>query len=280
MHEAALDLRVGPWTVRLHGLAAALRQELAVRWGSFAADAGADEPRILVEIDGPRPGVGLGAWAPGEGYRLEADLQRGHLLVRSYSFELSRSAEGWLWWVRLSADTREPPARALDNLARYLVARVAVEEGGVALHAAAVLREDRAFVLAGPSGSGKTTAVDLSPGTRSLGDDFAVVVPAAGGWAVPALPFDSTELAPIPPSGTLFPLAGVWRLFPAPRTEVLALAPAPSVASLMGCVAFPWAMPDLADAILEQATRLVAETSYAHLRFTRTPAFWELIDPA
>ena len=280
MPDAALDLTVGPWTLRLRGLAAPMREELAVRWGGFASAGGTDEPRIELHVDAPRPGVGLDGWSAGGGYRVEAQLERGHLVVRSYSFELSRSADGGTWWARLAAASPEPPGRALDNLARYLVARIAIEEGGVALHGAAVLHRGRAFVFAGPSRSGKSTAVDLSPGTQSLGDDFAVVVPTGVGWAVPALPFDNTELAPMAPVGTLFPLAGVWRLFPAARTELDVLAPAPSVASLMGCMAFPWAMPDLADRILEQATQLVAECTFAHLRFTRTPEFWGLIDPA
>jgi len=52
-----------------------------------------------------------------------------------------------------------------------------------------------------------------------------------------------------------------------------------AVASLMGCAAMPWIYPESAAALLERATRLVAEGLFAHLHLRRDPDFWTaLID--
>ena len=82
----------------------------------------------------------------------------------------------------------EPFGRVLDNVARYLVARMVSKRGGLALHGAGVLRGERGWIFAGPSGSGKSTASRLSAPSPSLGDDFAVVMPEGTGFATCALP--------------------------------------------------------------------------------------------
>ena len=112
-----------------------------------------------------------------------------------------------------------------------------------------------------------------------LHKDFVVFVYGGDVWRAPAVPFDNRAAAPAHPPRGLHPVAGVWRLFQSDATGVDELAPIPAVASLMGCVAFPWAMPDLADAVLEQAARFVAESRFAHLRFTLDPSFWPMVVP-
>ena len=47
-----------------------------------------------------------------------------------------------------------------------------------------------------------------------------------------------------------------------------------AVASLMGCVAFPWVMPELADRLLAQVEKFVAGERYGILHFTREASFW------
>lgn len=272
-------LTIGPWAVRFEGLDGATATALDRRWGGFVSKRPAEEPRIHVAVVHAAPGSVLPPWKRGESYRLEPGVKRGRPLVRSYRFVLEAGEEPGRWTLGLASGVDEPIGRALDNAARYLWARLAAREGGFALHGAGILRSDRVYVLAGPSGSGKTTAVSLSRPARSLGDDFAMVIPEAKGWVAPAVPFDNLEIAPADPPPGLMPVEGIWRLFHAPETQVVTLPRIPAVASLMGCIAFPWAMPDLADAILEHATRFVAEGVYAHLQFRKSPEFWGLLPP-
>jgi hypothetical protein len=112
----------------------------------------------------------------------------------------------------------------------------------------------------------------------SLGDDFAVIVPAGGGWATPALPFDNTETAPADPIRGLVPLAGIFRLFHAERHRVERPTGVLAQASLLACAAFPWALPDLAGRAGESIARLASSGLYGHLHFAVDPGFWSVVE--
>jgi hypothetical protein len=274
--SAARDLSIGTETIRFLGLSDAMATALDARWGGFLAAPHAGSPRMVVRaVRGDGSGW-LPRWRPGEGYRLEADATGGPLVVRSYHFALGPEISG-AWRLALCDPGDEPVGRVLDNAARYLVARLAIESGGLALHGAGLRRDGRAWIFAGPSGAGKTTAMGLSAPAESLGDDFAVVLPTGGGWAAPALPFDNAEIAPRDPVRGLTPLAGVWRLFQAERHRVERPEGVLAQASLLACAAFPWALPDLAHHAGESVASLAASGLFGHLHFALDPGFWPLI---
>ena len=206
---------------------------------------------------------------------MEAVPGAGPPVVVSYNYAICLDSGADVWRVAVNDNADEPVDRILDNVLRYFTARYAIERDGLAMHGAAVLRDERAYVFAGPSRSGKSTAVSMSVPGRSLGDDLALVLPADEGWSVPALPFDNSErIVDDPPAG-LFRLAGIWRLYQDQSHRVVQPPAALAVASLMGCAAFPWALPDLADPLLAIAGRLVADGAFAHLYFSKDPGFWE-----
>lgn len=273
------DLRLGPWIVRFAGLGGELGRELSRRWGGFVGSPAARPPdaRVAVSIAAGGGASFLPPAAPGETYRIEATSQGAGVRVRSYAFALETTSPD-RYALTLAGETAEPRGRTLDNAARWIVARLAAQAGGVALHGAGVLRGGRAWIFAGPSGSGKSTASRLSSPATSLGDDFAVVLPAGSGWAVPAVPFDNAERAPAAPPGRVHPLAGIRRLFHAKEPRVERPPAAIAEASLLACAAFPWALPDLAPAIDGAVARIVASGAFAHLHFAPDAGFWKVLE--
>jgi hypothetical protein len=196
-------------------------------------------------------------------------------LVVSYHFGIG--AEGGphaAWRLGITDEADEPLERILDNALRFVTAHLAADDGGFAMHAAGVLRDGRAYLLAGPSGAGKSTAVRLATPATGLGDDFGLVVPTDKGWVAPALPFDNSERILHEPPGGPFPVAGIWRLYQASETRVERPRADLAVASLMGCTAFPWAMSELSERLLEQVARFMEQGSYRHLYFTREADLW------
>jgi hypothetical protein len=273
---AARDLAIGFGTIRLEGLSDAFAATLDARWGGFLGPVRAAAPRIVVRTVRGDGSPWLAPWRPGESYRLEADATAGPLLVRSYHFALGPEASG-TWRLAVEEQDAEPVGRVIDNAARYLVARLAIEEGGLALHGAGLRRGGRAWIFAGPSGTGKTTALRLSAPAESLGDDFAAVVPFGAGWAAPALPFDNAEVAPQGAVRGLTPLAGVFRLFQAKEHRVERLSGVRAQASLLACAAFPWALSDLADRAGESVAAIAASGLFGHLHFALDSGFWRLL---
>lgn len=274
--SGARTLAVGPWRVAFEGLDDALAATLDSRWGGFCLDAPDVAPTLTVRcVAAESPWLPA---APGEDYRIEAELEGGLPVVRSYRFLAGPEAPG-LWRAAIARDGGEPEGRVLDNLARWFTARCAVESGGLALHGAGVLRDGRAFLFAGKSRSGKSTAVRLSAPARSLGDDFAVAWPEGDAWWTCAVPFDNAERAPDRPGASRLPLARVCRLIQAPEASVVRVAPpAVAAAALLSLAAFPWALPDLLDDLAANASAYAgAGPGLVDLRFRPDPDFWPLL---
>lgn len=243
------------------------------------SDRAVPRPAVTLGVFRDDAGLSLGPARPGEAYRLEVDPREDGLLLGSHHVVLCANDETETSWrAGITLTDGEPADRIVENVVRYLVARLCVKAGGFALHGAGVLHDGRAHVFVGPSRSGKTTVVSLSPGGTSLGDDFSVVIRVRQDWRTTAVPFDNSERAPSDPPAGLFPVAAIWRLLQAPETAIDKLGAAQATASLMGCTAFPWAMPDLAEGLLEHSGAFVAGAVFGHLRFTKTSEFWSLIE--
>jgi hypothetical protein len=274
--SASRVLAVGPWRIALEGLDEALAATLDVRWGGFCLAVPDAAPSLSVRCvlaDSP--------WlpaSPGEGYRIEGELDEGFPVVRSYRFLAGPEAPG-LWRAAIVRDGGEPEGRVLDNLARWFTARCAIESGGLAMHGAGVAAQGRAWIFAGKSRSGKSTAVRLSAPAESLGDDFAVTWPESGTWWSCAVPFDNAEHAPAAPGPARIPLARVCRLIQAPAPSVQRVAPsAVAAAALLSLAAFPWALPDLLDDLAANASDYAgAGPGLVDLRFRPDPDFWPLL---
>jgi hypothetical protein len=271
----AIALRVASWTIRFDGIAPEDREALAARWGAFAtAPGGPADLRVAVRDAGVEP------WSVppdgGEPYRLEAVEGEGPAPVVSYAFGLGPTGKSD-FVLAISRHEREPVPNSFDNAARVLVARLAAEAGGIALHGAGVVRCGRAWVFAGPSRAGKSTAVRLSRPDPSLGDDFAVLVRRAGVWHAAAVPFDNAaRVGPDRATGS-FVLAGVYRLVQAEEARIERPEGPRAAASLLASAAFPWAIPDLGDRLAGAAAELARAGKVAHLHFRDDPGFWPLL---
>jgi hypothetical protein len=268
------DVTLGRDVVRLEGLDLALAGELERRWGGFIGARSDEAPRCALRLYDAGASGWLDTPETGEAYRIEAQNDAERRVVASYNFAIARDVDEGGWRAGVTRQDDEPLERVVENAVRYLTACVALESGGFAMHAAGVLRDGEAFIFAGPSGSGKTTATRLARPATSLGDDFALVVPERGGWVTPALPFDNSERIPADAVRGIHPVRGIWRLVQSEVTRVETQSTAMAVASLTGCVAFPWAMPEMADRLLGQVRRFVAECHFGRLHFSLSEALW------
>jgi hypothetical protein len=274
----ARTLDLGSWSLRVEGLDDTLASSLDHRWGGFVRREAPDRPRVRIRLLRGREDLFLGRWQPGEQYRVEATVEDGLPVVRSYGFAACPGTENGCWIVAVAREGEERLDRVVDNAVRCIVSRLAVQDGGFTLHAAAVLRDGLAYVFAGPSNSGKSTAVALSVPAVNLGDDMVVLFPGAEGWLVPATPFDNAEVGPTDPPLGLHPVKGIWRLYKSEEHRLEDPPVVARVASLLGCVAMLNAMPDVADAALENVRSFLSAESFGHLWFRRDPGFWSLIE--
>jgi len=272
--EEARTLALGSRSIRIEGLDATLARRLEIRWGAFLRPTAATASRASVRLFRAGKGLWLAPPEEGEIYRIEALGEPPGRVVASYHFAIGAEAAPGAWRVAITEPADEPLERIVENAIRFIAAHVAAEDGGFAMHSAGVERDGRAWLFAGPSRAGKSTAVRLSAPATSLGDDFGLVLPGDGGWVAPALPFDNSErVEHEPPEGDL-PVAGIWRLYQSQAIRVENPSHGLAVASLMGCVAFPWTLPEFSDGLLDRVERFVSEGRFHHLHFTASEPFW------
>lgn len=260
--------------IGIEGLDDFIAELLDGRWGGFLQQHGDERPDYTLRLFQDGAEGWLKSEQPVELYRLEAINDTARRVIVSYNFAMCAEGDPRVWRLAIADQDREPLGRVVENGVRYMVARLAIERGGFAMHGAGVLRDGLAYLFAGPSRSGKTTAVELAAPAVSLGDDFALVVPLDGEWRAPAVPFDNSERVDNRPTSGLHEVAGIWRLHQATEMRVEKPIASLAVASLMGCTAFSWTLPELSGALLEQVRAFVLDGRFAHLHFSRGGDLW------
>jgi hypothetical protein len=276
MARTSRTLTIGPFALRLDGLDEELALGLEHRYGPFLSGPSEGRPSASIVIGPTSAGQGLlPPPDPGERYRIEplSGSRRG---VVSYGFTATDRGEG-AWELALAPGSSEPAERRVENGLRFVTACLALDAGGLALHAAGVLVDGRAFLFAGPSRAGKSTAVRRSHPAQTLGDDFGVLLPVGALWHALAVPFDNAERIEATAPRGAFPLARVLRVHQAERTWIQELSPLAAAASLAAVAAFPWAAPDMGPALAERVDRLAGVGLFAHLYFHRDAELWELL---
>jgi hypothetical protein len=272
--EHARRLVIGDRHLCIEGLDHELARAMDRRWGAFLSESAGERADYRMRVFH----AGFEGWLKheqrAERYRIEAVNDDDHRVILSYHFALCSEGDSRIWRVAVAEQSIEPMERIVDNAARYIVARLAIEAGGFAMHGAGVLNDGRAYIFAGPSRSGKSTAVALAAPAMSMGDDFALVLPGGGGWDAPALPFDNSECIEHAPPWGLHPVAGVWRLHQSEITRLERPLDSLAVASLMGCTAFTWALPELSGDLLEHVKQFVLEGLFAHFHFAKDADIW------
>lgn len=146
---------------------------------------------------------------------------------------------------------------------------------GVALHAAGVVRNERAYVFVGPSGSGKTTVARLSEAHAVLDDDLVLVRRTNGAFAAHSNPGWARSM-PAMDEPRRFELAGVYCLRQGSQPALKSLEPAIAAAQILVLPA--GATQLVCDALLTTCDELAREVPCYELTFARDNRFWELMD--
>jgi hypothetical protein len=218
--------------------------------------------------------MGVGTVMSGADDRVvvEATGAAGCFSVRRYDFvgtlELGRRAG----WVTL----RDPDEITLDSFFRVGYSMALLERGGLVLHSASLVRNDRAWVFCGPSGSGKTTIARMSHDTTLLSDELSILRVTDGRVVAHGTPFWG-DLAR-GGENVCVDVAGLYMLRQGARHAVEPLAPGRALAALLPNVMFFAKDAGLTGTLLSIAGALVETVECATLTFRRDPGFWEVLD--
>jgi hypothetical protein len=273
-----LSLNLGGWIYRFRGMDEILRRELETRYAAFLApDApGAFEVGVL---DGKADQfIPVPESAAQTSHPLSLIWEGPALLLRSYGFTgwiSPREARGQ---IALARGGFEKQTWCVENFLRAGLAWRALEEGGMLLHAASVIRRDGAFLFLGASGSGKSTLASISKEGRVVSDDLTLVRKLPEGYRVAGTPFRGTYAGGLPVRG-LFPIAGVYRILKAERDRLQECPSREALAILLANC--PFVVDQLAQRpeILDRLGSFQAAHPLTYLHFSLQGDFWSVLPP-
>jgi hypothetical protein len=202
-------------------------------------------------------------------WRIETQRQGSRVHYVSY-FE-----RGWIDLATRTAVLVLRPQGHPENFLRVACAWLAVERGGLLLHASGVVRDGRGYIFFGHSGAGKSTVAELSPGAAVLSDDLVWLRLHGGRAWLYGVPFRG-ELQPARVNVSA-PVAGIYALEQAQAHRLRPLPPLLGAARLFACA--PFVTQGAEDA--GRAMDVCAALAHAHpihvLEFARDQEFWPLI---
>lgn len=179
--------------------------------------------------------------------------------------------------VVLARGTFDPRERAVENLIRVTTAWTALSRGGLLMHSASIVHQDRAYLFFGQSGAGKSTLSAASRRGRVMSDDLTLMLPGASGRpeAVGA-PFRGTYTGGEPVHGR-FPVAAAFRLLkagPGEEARVETLDSGRALAVAMANLPFVVDQLHLGADVFARVERVLGAFPIRGLRFRKENDSW------
>jgi hypothetical protein len=262
--ERGARIEVAGLVFRVKGLGAPERAWVARRFAPFVSRRA---PSVTVEV------AATERYRPGRVPRPRATWRADRFTLASHPAR----AVGDL--ARRRVRFRVGPGPALNpELFRLLCGFLLMREGGVLLHASAVVDRGRAWVFSGPSGSGKTTIAGLAGDRPVLNDETVALRPAAGTFAAHATPFYGSGGPTMARANARAPLRGLCFLRKADQFSHRRLSPAETVARAFPEVMLPKRDPRVAARLLAALAALAERAPAYELAFAPHAALWEYLD--
>jgi hypothetical protein len=267
-----VDVDLSGVRLRIAGLASGLARRISEEWTGYVV-AREGEPFLRLDVSYDDEPAGENEYLP-KAMRSSLAPDRAHFDMPEGTAVVGREGTAA---IRLKRELGEREFYTLVNLLRACLAWRLPDRGGMLLHAAGLIVDRRAFLLAGPEDSGKSTwaRAGKEGGAGVLSDDLVLIDGAGERLEALGSPFRSTHRALTGPGR--WPLAGI--LFPAHGSPP-ALAP---VESLLAAARLTANLTFIAEgvgrderiaALIERAT---SEIRCAELTFAPEPSFLTLL---
>jgi hypothetical protein len=161
---------------------------------------------------------------------------------------------------------------ALTNIFLFIL----LKNNSLVFHAAAVLKEGKAYIFAGPSGAGKSTAAQASKGKAILSEEIIGIYKEGKKYKAFALPYSGDARFPIRET-RLCPIGGLLKLIKDKKSFIRKI---PKPQALVDFLIFPPGIGKLVDfqEYFKTYNDFIEAMLCAELHFLPDGSFWRCID--
>jgi hypothetical protein len=165
----------------------------------------------------------------------------------------------------------------VDYFLRLVYAYLAFQHGGVLIHGAGIIHQQKGYVFLGHSGSGKTTVCRLSSlNDFVLNDDLLVLMPIRSSWWAYSTPFWNPDQ--VVPGNHSVSIEMMFYLIQDQKVRSEAIPLGQAVAELISNVPIIASDIRLGKALVERCTKICETLQVFHLYFLPDASFWQIID--
>jgi len=166
---------------------------------------------------------------------------------------------------------------ALLNFLKNLYSALILLGDGLMLHAAGVVKDDRAYIFFAPSGGGKSTVAGLSSNYTILTDDLVAVRRANGSFHAYSTPFWGSKRDEGRGISSSFKIGGLFKLVKDNRVYLKRFPHSHAIAEIL---TMPQCYYDLksVEKLLNSFTSLIGAVPCYELHFLPDSTFWRCID--
>ncbi len=163
----------------------------------------------------------------------------------------------------------------IEQIIRIATAIWLYKYGGLLLHGAGLVNDNKGYLFTGVSGAGKTTVCRVSKEAYILNDDLVGIMPDNGGWQVWSTPFTNpTQVEPNPGHASFF---SMLRLIQANQHRLTEMTAAVAMAEMISHVVVVNSNANLTESVLLRCFSIIQIISYYELYFLPDDRFWHLL---
>ncbi len=266
LHVIKLD--IADYAIVLQTKSEAMAERLRSRYVDFLADEGDPVATITLNVI---PGAEFLELIPGP-WIIESAYSDSGLTYRSYL------EQGAVDWTTRQGYLDMHPEAHIENFLRVVYAWLCLQDGGLLLHAAGLIRDDAGYVFFGPSGAGKTTTTRLSADQSEILSDDLVILRCTGDECIlHGVPFKG-DYSDAPRANQRAPLKAIFRL---KQDSAHYLEPLPHVTAVAELVASsPFIVRDLglSQKLISVCQHIAKTVPVQLMHFRRDNGFWRVID--
>jgi hypothetical protein len=265
-----IGLEISTVNLRLACEPESLAKKITSRYHEYSADG---TPDYTIVINWEKPSVD--ALSRGETIdRIEGRYIQGCYIISSPLYTGMINPESAQAELNFCSPT---PIDDIEYFLRIILSHGLYKKGGLLLHSAGIVRDDKAYLFFGKSGSGKTTAAQHSMGFNILSDDLVGVLPTDDEVMAYSTPFWNPGWDRHTKAKAR--VAGFYRLV---KSQTVALKPmreSLAVSEILTSIPVVPMNEEFCANLIPTIQDMLSRVGVHYLHLRRDDSFWDVLQP-